>query len=122
MTRFKVKDQVQLKRNQFVITKVRDNFGNGHVEYDADGVNTKDWTLHEEDLEDFVRPTPFHKLKDLETTLSGVDARYELVYANGKRATKTQREFTELERNTTVLNIFAIGVELFQVHLVKLGD
>lgn len=49
-------------------------------------------------------------------------ALYTVVYANGLRKNKELNDFTELELNTTVLNIFAVGKEHYQIHLIKLGE
>jgi hypothetical protein len=48
MPKFKVGDVVALKENTFIIKEVRST--GDHIEYEADGVSTPDWTLYEEDL------------------------------------------------------------------------
>ena len=48
--KFKVGDTVKLKENKFTIKEVRQT-SDDHIEYEADGIITPDWTLYEEDLE-----------------------------------------------------------------------
>ena len=63
----------------------------------------------------------FKKLYDYLWTLSGFNAQYILVFKNGKiKHVKTDLDFTEKELNAKVLNIFAVGKDVFEIHLTKL--
>ena len=63
----------------------------------------------------------WHTLGELNDIISGYNAEVTLVYVNGKRRKTTRRDFTKSELNTIVLNIFATGVNMYQIHLNNLN-
>ncbi len=63
----------------------------------------------------------FRPLRAYHSILSPYNAKYVIVYANGKRKSKrTWNDLTEQELNTKVLNIFAEDTGLFKIYLTQL--